>query len=282
MLLTDVVGVLDDKKNLVPELNTTTTQKMISSGVISGGMIPKVEESLAMLDEGIDAILFTGSVPVGQRIVAANAHRPGLLIALELGGETRWFELSVSRRSVAPGETPRFMVLSRDITERRAGEAALRESEHMKEAILDAMPATIAVLDGAVRVGLSDAELEALARAGMALFDLYTQPNIWQFMRLMQKEYERFPELDRMARAEFHDRHIAPLVRHLERHPDPRRPGRDNLAVAQMLTRTIIGELSHMRVEGQSASREDFAGYVGRIAEILLHGVAPAHNARGL
>jgi succinylglutamic semialdehyde dehydrogenase len=36
---------------------------------------------------GIDAILFTGSVPVGQKIVAANAHRPGLLVALELGGK---------------------------------------------------------------------------------------------------------------------------------------------------------------------------------------------------
>lgn len=36
---------------------------------------------------GIDALLFTGSVPVGQRIVAANAHRPGLLVALELGGK---------------------------------------------------------------------------------------------------------------------------------------------------------------------------------------------------
>jgi succinylglutamic semialdehyde dehydrogenase len=36
---------------------------------------------------GIDAILFTGSLPVGQRIVAANAHRPGLLVALELGGK---------------------------------------------------------------------------------------------------------------------------------------------------------------------------------------------------
>jgi succinylglutamic semialdehyde dehydrogenase len=37
--------------------------------------------------EGIDAILFTGSAPVGQKIVAANAHRPGVLIALELGGK---------------------------------------------------------------------------------------------------------------------------------------------------------------------------------------------------
>jgi succinylglutamic semialdehyde dehydrogenase len=36
---------------------------------------------------GIDAILFTGSVPVGQRLIAANAHRPGVLVALELGGK---------------------------------------------------------------------------------------------------------------------------------------------------------------------------------------------------
>ncbi len=36
---------------------------------------------------GIDAILFTGSVAVGQSIIAANAHRPGVLIALELGGK---------------------------------------------------------------------------------------------------------------------------------------------------------------------------------------------------
>jgi succinylglutamic semialdehyde dehydrogenase len=36
---------------------------------------------------GVDAILFTGSLPVGQKIVAANAHRPGVLVALELGGK---------------------------------------------------------------------------------------------------------------------------------------------------------------------------------------------------
>lgn len=36
---------------------------------------------------GLDALLFTGSVPVGQRLIAANAHRPGVLVALELGGK---------------------------------------------------------------------------------------------------------------------------------------------------------------------------------------------------
>jgi len=37
--------------------------------------------------DDIDGILFTGSVAVGRSIVAANADRPGRLIALELGGK---------------------------------------------------------------------------------------------------------------------------------------------------------------------------------------------------
>lgn len=49
------------------------------------GAVP-IAEHLAS-HPGIDGILFTGSLPVGQRIVAANAHRPGVLVALELGGK---------------------------------------------------------------------------------------------------------------------------------------------------------------------------------------------------
>ncbi|MFK7999415.1 MAG: aldehyde dehydrogenase family protein [Polyangiales bacterium] len=42
----------------------------------------------ALVDhEEVDAILFTGSVAVGKLILAANAHRPGRMIALELGGK---------------------------------------------------------------------------------------------------------------------------------------------------------------------------------------------------
>lgn len=37
--------------------------------------------------DDVDGILFTGSVSVGKSIVAANADRPGRLIALELGGK---------------------------------------------------------------------------------------------------------------------------------------------------------------------------------------------------
>lgn len=37
--------------------------------------------------EGIDAVLFTGSYEVGAAIMAANARRPGRMLALELGGK---------------------------------------------------------------------------------------------------------------------------------------------------------------------------------------------------
>jgi succinylglutamic semialdehyde dehydrogenase len=36
--------------------------------------------------EGIDGVLFTGSFPVGRRILEANLDRPGRMIALEMGG----------------------------------------------------------------------------------------------------------------------------------------------------------------------------------------------------
>jgi succinylglutamic semialdehyde dehydrogenase len=52
--------------------------------VVQGGA-PVAEHLVA--HAGVDAILFTGSVPVGRRILAATAARPGLLVALELGGK---------------------------------------------------------------------------------------------------------------------------------------------------------------------------------------------------
>jgi len=36
---------------------------------------------------GVDGVLFTGSLAVGQRILAATAHTPGKLVQLELGGK---------------------------------------------------------------------------------------------------------------------------------------------------------------------------------------------------
>jgi PAS domain S-box-containing protein len=57
----------------------------------------------------------------------------GRQFALPLPQGLRWFEISVARKAVAPGETPRFVVLSRDITERKQIEAALQDQQVLLE-----------------------------------------------------------------------------------------------------------------------------------------------------
>lgn len=55
-------------------------------GVVN--LVHGAAESAARLvsHEGIDGVLFTGSWPVGRRILEANLDRPGRMIALEMGG----------------------------------------------------------------------------------------------------------------------------------------------------------------------------------------------------
>ncbi|XXF77137.1 acetylglutamate kinase [Myxococcaceae bacterium GXIMD 01537] len=65
-LVSNVPGVLadkDDPSTRLPTLTPAQAHEKIASGVIQGGMIPKVEESLAMLEEGIEAIHIVGINP---------------------------------------------------------------------------------------------------------------------------------------------------------------------------------------------------------------------------
>ena len=64
LLLTDVPGVLDADKNLIPELSAAEARRMIADGTISGGMIPKVETCLDAVDKGVEAaVIVDGRVP---------------------------------------------------------------------------------------------------------------------------------------------------------------------------------------------------------------------------
>ena len=64
LLLTDVAGVLDTDKRLISEITTRRARKLIVDGVISGGMIPKVETCLQALDGGVEAaVILDGRVP---------------------------------------------------------------------------------------------------------------------------------------------------------------------------------------------------------------------------
>jgi acetylglutamate kinase len=64
LLLTDVAGVLDKSKTLIPELTVDDSRRLIEDGTIAGGMIPKVETCLQALTEGVDAaVIVDGRVP---------------------------------------------------------------------------------------------------------------------------------------------------------------------------------------------------------------------------
>jgi acetylglutamate kinase len=64
LLLTDVPGVLDSDQKLIPELTAVSARRLIAEGVISGGMIPKIETCLEAVEGGVDAaVIVDGRVP---------------------------------------------------------------------------------------------------------------------------------------------------------------------------------------------------------------------------
>jgi acetylglutamate kinase len=64
LLLTDVPGVLDRSKTLIPELTADQARRLIEDGTIAGGMIPKVETCLQAIGEGVEAaVILDGRVP---------------------------------------------------------------------------------------------------------------------------------------------------------------------------------------------------------------------------
>jgi acetylglutamate kinase len=77
-LVSNVPGVLRDKNDpttRIPRLTPEVARAQIASGVIQGGMIPKVEESLAMLEQGIEAIHIVGLSP--EDAIFREAKEPG-------------------------------------------------------------------------------------------------------------------------------------------------------------------------------------------------------------
>ena len=82
LLLTDVVGVLDADKQLIRELDRTQAQALISSGAISGGMIPKIETALKAVEEGVKAsVILDGRAPHALLMELFTEHGAGTLIS---------------------------------------------------------------------------------------------------------------------------------------------------------------------------------------------------------
>ena len=64
LMLTDVPGVLDADKALLPELTIADVDRLCADGVITGGMIPKVETCVAAVRGGVKAaVILDGKLP---------------------------------------------------------------------------------------------------------------------------------------------------------------------------------------------------------------------------
>ena len=57
LLMTDVEGVLDKNKKLIPEINSLIAEKMLKDGDISGGMIPKINTCLDAVNNGVTGVV---------------------------------------------------------------------------------------------------------------------------------------------------------------------------------------------------------------------------------
>ena len=57
MIISDVEGVLDNDKKLIPEINSKKAKELIDQEVISGGMIPKVNNCLAVATNGVKGVV---------------------------------------------------------------------------------------------------------------------------------------------------------------------------------------------------------------------------------
>jgi acetylglutamate kinase len=57
MIISDVEGVLDNEKKLIPEINSKRANELIDLEVISGGMIPKIKNCLDVASNGVKAVV---------------------------------------------------------------------------------------------------------------------------------------------------------------------------------------------------------------------------------
>jgi acetylglutamate kinase len=81
LLLTDVPGVLDKKKNLIPEMTIEDCRRLIADGTITDGMIPKIETCIYALEKGVEAVvILDGKVPHAVLLELFTDHGAGTLI----------------------------------------------------------------------------------------------------------------------------------------------------------------------------------------------------------
>jgi acetylglutamate kinase len=84
ILLTDVEGVLDSDKKLIPKLTVAEARALIANGTIKGGMIPKIETAIEAVEGGVRAaVILDGRIPHVLLLELFTEHGAGTLITNE-------------------------------------------------------------------------------------------------------------------------------------------------------------------------------------------------------
>ena len=82
LLLTDVAGVLDKDRQLISELTISEVPDMIADGTITGGMIPKVESAVAVVESGVEGVIvLDGRVPHSVLLELLTPHGVGTRVS---------------------------------------------------------------------------------------------------------------------------------------------------------------------------------------------------------
>ncbi len=81
LLLTDVAGVLDQSGKLIEDLTVEEANELIRNGTISGGMIPKIEGCIEVVEAGVEAVvIINGKVPHCVLLELLTDHGAGTLV----------------------------------------------------------------------------------------------------------------------------------------------------------------------------------------------------------
>ncbi len=81
LMLTDIAGVLDKDKKLVSDLTILEARAMIRDGSITGGMIPKIEGCIEVIEAGVDAVsIIDGRVPHCVLLELFTEHGVGTIV----------------------------------------------------------------------------------------------------------------------------------------------------------------------------------------------------------
>jgi acetylglutamate kinase len=84
LMLTDVVGVLDKEGNLISNLTIKEAEALINDGIVSGGMIPKVETCIEAVRGGAEgAVIMDGRAPHALLVELFTEHGMGTIITAD-------------------------------------------------------------------------------------------------------------------------------------------------------------------------------------------------------